>query len=102
MWPGCHGYEAPAWTYAGTVFISDDGSSPARGVTVTIRDSTGEYRLKTNSAGSFYTSKGDPARGYEASIALGREIRTMNLESAEGACNSCHARDGQTAPLHTD
>lgn len=53
MWPGCHGYGAPAWTHAGTVFSTVDRSSPARGVTVMISDATGEIRLKTNSAGSF-------------------------------------------------
>jgi hypothetical protein len=102
MWPGCHGYEGPAWTYAGTVFTSADRSAPARGVTVRITDSTGEITLKTNSAGNFYTSTGDSAVGYNVSVSSGKEVRTMQARPATGECNGCHTPAGNAPPLHTD
>lgn len=102
MWPGCHGNEALAWTFAGTVFSSADRSAPAQGVTVIIQSSSGGIRLKTNSAGNFYTMEGDPAQGYMVSISGEKVTRTKPFESANGACNSCHAPDANALPLHID
>jgi hypothetical protein len=101
-WPGCHGNEGPAWTFAGTVFSSADRSAPAQGVTVIIQGPSGEIRLKTNSAGNFYTLEGDPTQGYRASISRGKVTRTKGFESANGACNSCHAPAANAPPLHID
>jgi hypothetical protein len=102
MWPGCHGYQAPPWKYAGTVYASADRSTPAKGVTVTITDSAGELRLKTNSAGNFYTLNGFPAEGYRASVIDGDRMLTMKAGQTSGACNSCHAPNGQAPPLNID
>jgi hypothetical protein len=102
MWPGCHGNEALAWTFAGTVFSAADRSAPAQGVTVIIQGSSGEIRLKTNSAGNFYTLEGDPTQGYSVSISRGKVTRTKRFESANGACNSCHAPAAKTLSLHID
>ena len=102
MWPGCHGNESPSWTFAGTVFSSADRSAPAQGVTVVIQGPNGEIRLKTNSAGNFYTLEGDPSQGYSVSISRGKVIRTKRFESADGACNSCHAPAANAPPLYID
>jgi len=102
MWPGCHGGEAAAWTFAGTVFSSPDRSAPAQGVTVIIQASSGEIRLKTNSAGNFYTMEGDPTQGYRVSISRGKVTTTKPFESANGACNSCHAPAANALPLQVD
>ncbi len=102
MWPGCHGYDAPAWTYAGTVFTSVDRSTPAKGLAVIITDSTGEIRLRTNSAGNFFTSKGNPSGAYRVRMSDGTEDWDMRVEPTDGACNSCHAPDGETSPLHIE
>lgn len=102
MWPGCHGYEAPAWTYAGSVFASGDRSSAARGVKIIITDSTGQRELKANSVGNFYTLDGDPSGGYHARVSKGDVTWTMQTEQTSGACNGCHTLDGQAPPLHID
>lgn len=102
MWPGCHGYEAPAWSYAGTVFSSADRAISAGGLDVTVVDSTGEIRLTTNSAGNFYTLIGDPAGGYTASISEGKVTLRMGIAPTIGACNSCHTLGGEMTPLHLD
>jgi hypothetical protein len=102
MWAGCHGYEAPPWTYAGTVFSTADRSSPARGITVTISDVTGELKLKTNSAGNFYSLDGNPAEGYRASISAQEEDLTMRAAQTSGACNNCHTPGGQMQPLNIE
>jgi hypothetical protein len=102
MWVGCHGYDAASWQYAGTVFSSPDGSSAAKGVTVTIVDVTGERTLKTNSVGNFYTREGAPSKGFRATISKGEGTRRMDSEPASGACNSCHSPDGAVPPLHID
>ena len=99
MWPGCHGSEAPSWTYAGTVFSSVDRSSPARGVMVTITGATGEIELKANSAGNFYSLDGNPTDGYRASVSDRERTLTMRPAQTSGACNSCHAPGSQTQPL---
>lgn len=101
MWPGCHGYEAPTWTYAGTVFTAADRATGEKGDTVKIVDSSGEIRLTSNSAGNFSTSKGNPSGSYRASVSDGKETRTMSSTPTSGACNSCHTPDGDVAPLHT-
>lgn len=98
-WPGCHGYEAPAWQYSGTVFAAQDRSTPARDVEVVIEDTDGEYVLKTNSAGNFYTLDGAPSNGYSASITDGAQTLTMGIQQSSGACNSCHSPDGSAPPL---
>lgn len=102
MWPGCHGYDARAWTYAGTVFTSADRSPPAKGLTVIITDSTGEIKLRTNSAGNFFTSKGNPGGAYRVRITDEKQERGKGFELTDGACNSCHAPDGETSPLHRE
>ena len=102
VWPGCHGYEAPAWTYAGSVFVSADRSAPASGVRIFITDSGGERELKANSVGNFYTLDGDPSGGYYARMSRGDATLTMQAEQTTGACNGCHTPDGQAPPLHID
>lgn len=102
MWPGCHGNEALAWTFSGTVFSSADRAAPAQGVAVIIQGPSGEIRLKTNSAGNFYTLEGDPTQGYSVSISRGKVTRTKPFESADGACNGCHAPAANALPLHID
>jgi hypothetical protein len=102
MWPGCHGYEAPAWTYAGSVFASEERSSPARDVKIIITDASGERKLKANSVGNFYTLDGNPSEGYHARMSKGDVTRTMQAEQTSGACNGCHTPDGQAPPLHIE
>ena len=101
-WAGCHGYGAPEWRYAGTVFTSPERLAPAQGVNVIIVQSTGEIRLKSNSAGNFYALSGEPRQGYDARISKGDETRTMPVRQTNGACNSCHSPDGMALPLHID
>jgi hypothetical protein len=101
-WAGCHGYQAPAWQYSGTVFTSPDRSAPAQGVTVTITDSMGVRALKTNAVGNFYTLAGEPSAGYRAEISRRGETRVMGFEATSGACNSFHSPDGTAPPLHVD
>ena len=102
MWPGCHGYEAPGWTYAGTVFSSTDRANAADGVDVTVADSTGEMRLTSNSAGNLYTSMGESAGGYTAGISEGQETLKMGIAPTSGVRNSCHVPGGEMTPLHLD
>lgn len=101
----CHGNgEAPGWTFAGTVFRSEDSpdSDGVRGVRVHATDATGRrVTVTSNDAGNFYIADRltFPLR---VAIERGGSVEEMSDPVQYGGCNLCHAsppRDGAEGRL---
>ncbi|MDH4225077.1 MAG: hypothetical protein OEW12_05480 [Deltaproteobacteria bacterium] len=88
---GCHaiGSGEHSFVYSGTVY---QGGQGVAGVTVTITQGGTPFSLITDSLGNFYTSFGNPAAGYTASVTPHDGIHTMATTQSQGACNAsgCH------------
>ena len=83
------------FSVAGTVFVQPDGSEPARGATVELKDADGSgYEVVTNRAGNFYLSpkRYDPRYPLEVKVHWQGEITTMHtMIGREGSCAGCHS-----------
>ena len=97
----CHGEGAPAgreraptFTAGGTLFADWAGTAPAANATVRITDAAGRtVTLTTSRVGNFETNaRLTPPLTAEVETAAG--VRRMDQEVNTGACNSCHACDG--------
>ena len=91
----CHtGGEQGRFTIAGTVFADLDGTAPASGVTVTIRDANDDVvTLDSNRVGNFYSSA---SLAFPITASVEADGATLEMASAvsTAACNSCHQCDG--------
>ena len=93
----CHGGSGPGspqWSVAGTVYESEDGTSPLSGGQVTITDATGSSRtLGTNQVGNFYISVDDWNPAYPLHVEVSSNGTTMVMSSrinGNGSCATCH------------
>lgn len=95
---GCHGAggEAPAWSFAGTVY---PGGKGVAGVTISVRDANGKtVSVRSNEAGNFYS-----AEKLQAPVTIwmswGGAVRQMPALTGGdvarfGRCNECHRPGG--------
>jgi hypothetical protein len=87
--------EAPRFGAAGTAFVDLGGSDGLSGAIVRITDATDTVvELDTNSAGNFYSTR-SLAFPITAEIEVDGTVRTMATSVDVGACNSCHACQGE-------
>lgn len=97
----CHGGDGPGspeFIVAGTVFAQRGSTSPASGVTVTIKDATGaELTRETNGAGNFYVlaSQHDLVFPLQVTIAAAQNQMTSRI-GRSGSCATCHQGNGDS------
>jgi hypothetical protein len=87
--------EAPRFGAAGTAFRDLGGSDGLSDALVRVTDANGTVvELATNSVGNFYTTR-TFVFPIDAEIEVGGTVRAMAASVDVGACNSCHACDGE-------
>lgn len=93
----CHGApasrypDAPAWSFAGTVFTGPSSEQGESNVIVTVIDATGaQVTAVTNDVGNFYTATPIVAP-YSVSLQKGSRSITMAVPPPAGGCNACHS-----------
>jgi hypothetical protein len=98
---GCHtGGVAPAWTLAGTLYDSRQGTAAIPGATITITDATGaELTLITASNGNFYTQQ--PIT-FPVTVSASKcpDTKSMGSQVATGNCNGCHTATSSQGRIH--
>lgn len=114
---GCHltgqlGTNAPAFTYAGTLYTTSAGTTPLGGATIFIKVGTTEKKVITASNGNFFMT-GAPAgidaptntvtgttKASDCAAAATASSMSGALVQGGGNCNNCHRNGGTTSPIH--
>jgi hypothetical protein len=90
----CHGTNAPAFAFAGTVYANAAGTTPAAKVEVRMRDATGKaLSAWTDNDGNFFfplDPDGDLGDLANAGLRNGKGTKLMSSTVAVGDCNGCH------------
>ena len=84
----------PKFTVAGTIFVDEQGKSPANGAVITLTDATNKtHTATTNTAGNFYVQPSEftPAYPMRVSVAYGKITIVMKSEvGRDASCAGCH------------
>jgi hypothetical protein len=104
---GCHtrgGNNPKVWLFAGTIYETAAGTTPAVGAEVRLVTAAGTELGKAysdNDGNFFFEGNAQfPATGVLAGARNGPTPGLMPTSPAVGACNSCHAPNGTAKPLH--
>jgi len=99
---GCHGTGGAggAFTYAGTAYTQQGGTTPSTGVTIRVKFGSTTSTTVTDDAGNFHSS--DPITfPATTDITSCPTVTAMvnGLATGQGACNNCHVAGGTQATI---
>jgi len=111
---GCHlqgqtGTNAPAWSYAGTLYKEAAGTNPFPGATILVKLGGTEKKVITATNGNFWFVPGaaglDPPTNTATANAKASGCPDTTpmvgaLVQGGGNCNNCHKIGGTTSPIH--
>jgi hypothetical protein len=90
---GCHGPSpvGPPWTFSGTVYTDNTGTTPKPGATIKLTFGTTTLTAVSDDAGNFYGSQAItfPAKTLATSCPTVSPMVGM-LSMGHGNCNNCH------------
>jgi hypothetical protein len=86
--------DPPAFSVAGTIFVSEGSPTPASGALVALEDSAGQKQTATtNQAGNFYLGPNEftPVYPMKVSVTYGGVTVAMTSHiGRDGSCGNCH------------
>ena len=114
---GCHltgslGTNAPAFTYAGTLYTTSAGTTPLGGATIIITMGGTTKKVITASNGNFFMTAAPAGlnsptnaatattKASDCAAAATASPMSGALVQGGGNCNNCHRIGGTTSPIH--